>query len=95
MFLVLARTCSSLYEKMSVMRCVRSDVLVVVTLTVFLQLASPANNKYDNGRHVKTPINIREQDHIERSHAGPEEYVTRHAIIMFSKQNNLSHLSLS
>ena len=81
---------------MFVMRGVRSDVLVVLTVTVFSQVvARAANNKYDNGSLVKTHINIREPDNIGQSHAGPEEYVTRHAIIMFSKQNNLPHLSLS
>ena len=59
---------------------------MVVTLTVFLQLASPANNKYVNGRHVKTPINIKEQDHIERSHAGPEEYVSSVGILPFTQR---------
>ena len=66
---------------MFVMRCERSVLLVIV----FSHLARAANNKYDNGGVVKTHINIREPDNIARSHAGPQEYVTRHASKIVNK----------
>ena len=79
---VLVRS-SSLLERMSVVRSVVRSVLLV---TVFSHLARPANNNYDNeGLVVKTRINIRQPDNIARSHAGPQEYVTRHAGIIVNK----------
>ena len=67
------------------MRSVRSVLLLIA----FSHLARPANNKYDNGGGdggaVKTHINIREPDNIARSHAGPQEYVTRHASKIVNK----------
>ena len=71
---------------MFVVRSVLSVLLVMVFL--FSHLARAANNKYDNGSRVKTRINIREPDNRARSHAGPQEYVTRHAGRHSSKQNN-------
>ena len=75
----------SLLERMFVMRSVRSVLLLIA----FSHLARPANNKYDNGGGdgggVKTHINIREPDNIARSHAGPQEYVTRHASKIVNK----------
>ena len=71
------------------MRSVRSVLLLIA----FSHLARPANNKYDNGGGdgggdgggVKTHINIRAPDNIARSHAGPQEYVTRHASKIVNK----------
>ena len=57
------------------------SVLSVLLVIVFSHLARPANNKYDNGDLVKTRINIREPDNRARSHAGTQEYVTRHAVM--------------
>ena len=75
----------SLLERMFLMRSVRSALVLLVI--AFSHLARPANNKYDNGGGdgggdgggVKTHINIRAPDNIARSHAGPQEYVSRHA----------------
>ena len=78
---VLVRS-SSLLERMSVVR----SVVHVLLVTVFSHLARPANNNYDNeGLVVKTRINIRQPDNIARSHAGPQEYVTRHAGTIVNK----------
>ena len=67
---------------MFVMRSVRSVLLLIA----FSHLARPANNKYDNGGLVKSGgINIREPDNRARSHAGPQEYVTRHASKIVNK----------
>ena len=58
------------------------SVLCVLLVIVFSHLARPHSHKYDNGAGVKTRgIDIREPDSIARSHAGPREYLTRHAVV--------------
>ena len=78
---VLVRS-SSLLERMFVLR---SLVHVLLVTLVFSHLARSANNNYGNGGLVKTGINIRQPDKRARSHAGPQEYLTRYGVIIVNK----------